>query len=254
MRNLDSPLVSVITVVLNGRRFIETAIRSVIEQTYSPIEYIVIDGGSTDGTVELIRGFRSHIDRFVTEPDSGIYDAMNKGISMSRGALIGILNSDDWYDPDAVATVVESWRGTPGAQIIHGRMAIHEPDGTPVRTVGHRNWPLYRLLATPFKHPATFVTREAYERVGTYDAFLRVAADYDFMLRAIRHGVQSVYVPAVLTHIRRVGVTSGVRGVAAPAEIIEVLTRHLGHAPLARLLVRARYWRTDVRGRGRVQG
>jgi glycosyltransferase involved in cell wall biosynthesis len=239
-------LVTIVTVVLNGRRFVESAIRSVLEQSYPWIEYVVIDGGSTDGSIELIQRYETRLDTFVTEPDSGVYDAMNKGIRRSRGQLIGILNSDDWYAPDAVHTAVEAWRERPDAGIIHGRMAIHEADEQLVRVVGHRNWPLIRLLATPFKHPATFVTRATYDEIGMYDDSLRIAADYDFMLRSIRRGIRSVHVPSIFTHVRRVGLTTGVRGVVAPREITEVLTRHLGRERFARYLVRARHWRVGA--------
>jgi glycosyltransferase involved in cell wall biosynthesis len=238
----EHPLVSVVTVVLNGRQYVESAIQSVLAQTYPGIEYLVIDGGSSDGSLEIIRKYRERIHRIVSEPDSGIYDAMNKGIRLSSGSLIGILNSDDWYEADAVAAAVAAWRRNPDAGIIHGRMAMHAADGTQVREAGHRNRPLLRLLATPFKHPATFVTRETYDRVGVYDRSLRSAADYDFMLRAIRHGVRAVHVPAVLARVRMVGMTTADPGVPAPDELTDVLTRHVGYRWLARILVLARKW------------
>ena len=102
----SSPLVSIITVVFNGERFIEKTINSVISQTYKNIEYIIIDGGSTDKTLDIIRQYEDRIDYWISEPDNGIYNAMNKGIKLSRGKLIGLINSDDWYMENAVETVV----------------------------------------------------------------------------------------------------------------------------------------------------
>lgn len=101
--------VSIITVVYNGVKNIEQTIKSVLHQTYSNIEYIVIDGGSTDGSLDIIKKYSDSISYWVSEADKGIYDAMNKGISKATGDLIGIINSDDWYEPDAIMNMVTAY-------------------------------------------------------------------------------------------------------------------------------------------------
>jgi len=106
------PVVSIITIVYNGVRHIEDTIKSVITQTYPNIEYIIIDGNSTDGTQEVIKRYEHKIARWISEKDRGISDAFNKGIAMASGALIGMINADDWYEPDAIASVVAITRIT----------------------------------------------------------------------------------------------------------------------------------------------
>lgn len=116
----SEPLVSIITVVFNGEKYLEQTILSVLNQTYSNIEYIIIDGGSSDATLDIINKYTDKIDYWVSEPDSGIYDAMNKGISLATGQLIGIINSDDWYELDAVEEIVRAYKD--GSTIIYGFM------------------------------------------------------------------------------------------------------------------------------------
>ena len=104
---MQDMLISIITVCLNAVETIETTIRSVLQQTYKNVEYIVIDGGSTDGTLQIIEKYRNDISILISEKDEGIYDAMNKGIELARGDYIGIINADDWYEKDAVEHVVQ---------------------------------------------------------------------------------------------------------------------------------------------------
>ncbi len=103
------PLVSIITVVYNGAKTLEQTILSVLNQTYKNIEYIIIDGESTDGTLDIIEMYRDKISTCISEPDEGLYDAMNKGVSIANGELIGIINSDDWFEKNAVELVVSSY-------------------------------------------------------------------------------------------------------------------------------------------------
>ena len=107
MKKKDNPLVSIITVCFNSERTIEQTIKSVLNQTYKEIEYIIVDGQSTDGTLDIINKYSSQIAKIVSEPDEGLYHAMNKGISMATGDIVGIINSDDWYEPYTVEEVVK---------------------------------------------------------------------------------------------------------------------------------------------------
>src|SRR6185369_15072253 len=128
----SKPLVTVITVVFNGAKHLDDTIRSVITQTYDNVEYIIIDGGSTDGTLDIIKKYEGKIDYWVSEKDKGISDAFNKGISLSTGNIIGIINADDWYELDAIQMVAERYISQNKNNIIfHGELYYHNAfDGT----------------------------------------------------------------------------------------------------------------------------
>lgn len=175
-----NPLISVVTVCFNSVQTIGRTIASVGEQTYRNIEYIVIDGASTDGTEELLRRHRGTITQWVSEPDAGIYDAMNKGIKRARGAWIHLLNADDFYtDKDALARAVEVL--TPART---NYFAIWRKTGNGQRVLqdwSYRQWQLFISAFLP--HPGLIVAREQYEAAGLYDTRYRIAADHDMILR-----------------------------------------------------------------------
>lgn len=174
-------LVSIITVSYNSEKTIKRTIESVLFQTYKNIEYIIIDGASTDRTVDIIKGyedkFSEHL-KWISEPDEGIYFAMNKGLEMASGDLIGILNSDDYYELDAVENMVNSL-GEEKYQILYGFMRTlrnGEEFSIGIRT--HKD-----LKNGMISHPTCFVTRHVYSDLGMYDTAYKSVADYDFMLR-----------------------------------------------------------------------
>ena len=117
-----APKISVVTVVRNGAATIGQTIESVLSQSWRNKEYIIIDGGSTDGTIDIIRRFDDKIDFWISEPDKGIFDAMNKGIESATGDVIGILNADDWYEPEALSKVAKTYIETNGKAVIHGML------------------------------------------------------------------------------------------------------------------------------------
>lgn len=238
--NSGFPLVTIVTAVRNNVRDLPGAIESVAAQTYPYVEHVVIDGASTDGTVDVVRAHQHLIARWISEPDHGIYEAFNKGLRMAQGQLIGILNSDDRLEPYAVQRVVAAWVDRPSVDIVHGRVAIEGPDGQLRRVQHTRRWRVLRYLTTPFKHPAMFVTRRCYDRVGTYDTRFVLAADYDFMLRAIRAGVEDCYVPEVLTTVRAVGATTGTAEISGVEELRAIMTEYAGSRLGAELLLVAR--------------
>lgn len=176
--------VSVVTVCYNSEQTIRCCMDSVLQQTYENIEYIVIDGGSTDGTVDVILEYEPFFQgrmKWVSEPDEGIYDAMNKGIAMCGGDLIGILNSDDYYEPGAAADMAEAMAECPEIpyQILYGAVrTIKDGKEESVSILSH-----HFLKERMIGHPACFVTRAVYEDFGGYDTQYISAADYDFMLR-----------------------------------------------------------------------
>ena len=125
--------VSIITVVFNGIRTIEQTIKSVLNQSYKNIEYIIIDGGSTDGTLDIIRKYENYLSYIISEPDHGIYDAMNKGIQKSTGDIVGIINSDDWYEVNTVSQVVERFESF-AVDLVYGDINFIGKNGEIIRS------------------------------------------------------------------------------------------------------------------------
>ena len=212
----NKSLISIITVCLNSDRYIEDAIKSVINQTYNNIEYIIVDGGSTDGTLDIIRKYESAIDYWKSESDRGIYDAMNKGVSLATGDIVGILNSDDWYHPQAVEQIVKALRENPQADVIYGDLLYVRQEGDflkkedcdiegkyMTRKGSHENmlekWALY--------HPACFVKKENYSE-HRFNPDLRLSGDYYFMLSLYRAGKKFCYIAQPVVYYRPVGISS----------------------------------------------
>lgn len=201
----DLPLVSIITVVLNGDQHLGQSIQSVLDQTYTNIELIIVDGGSSDHTLEIIRRYEERVDYWSSEPDAGIYDAMNKGIRLAEGELIGLLNADDFYEPSAVAAVVAQYLVHPVPQILYGNSYILREDlGLKFSFCGNLKY----WQGMCFSHQAMFVHRDMYTSVGPYDSSLRIAGDYNFVVRAIRSGVRFAQVHAFLVNYRDSGLSS----------------------------------------------
>lgn len=197
-------LVSIITVSYNAAKTIEQTIRSVINQTYDSIEYIIIDGGSTDGTVDIIKKYEDQITYWVSEPDKGIYDAMNKGIAHAKGDIIGIINSDDWYELDAVEQVVKHYKE--GERVYYGGLKSYQENGTTFVTPATDS--LSRLKrGMVVNHPSMFVNREVYERYGAFSLDYRIAADWDFTLKVYMKGVPFVKIDKILANFRLGGVS-----------------------------------------------
>lgn len=187
----EKPLVSIITVVLNAADMIVEALDSVLQQNYTPIEYIVIDGGSTDGTREQLQNFSERIDQLIIEPDEGIYPAMNKGIERASGKWIGILNADDRYLPGAIERAVKAGEEE-RAGIVHGAMELRFQKQEVTR-LNHGEKQLLPYKAS-INHPTCLVRHSIYKELGTYDIRYRISADHEFLLRAYRSGTHFAYV------------------------------------------------------------
>lgn len=220
----DFPLITIITVVLNGGRYLEQAIQSVVNQDYPNLEYIVIDGGSTDGTLDIIRKHEDRIDYWVSEPDNGIYDAMNKGITLAHGELIGLLNADDYYEPHALQAVATVYVAAPSTGIFYGNCYILQEDmGLRYKSYGHTRF--WRGMGFP--HQAMFVHRAVHDSMGTYDTAYRIVADYDFVLRALEGGIPLSPVDALLVNYRNTGL-SGRNLFATMNEMRTINRKHFG--------------------------
>lgn len=173
--------ISIITVCYNSSQTIRRTFDSVLHQTYPYIEYIVVDGQSTDGTVEIITEYQPLFDgrmQWVSEKDSGIYDAMNKGIRMATGELIGIINSDDYYEADAAECMANAMTDDK-YQILYGAMRTWKNGEEESVSISSHRFLRDRMI----NHPSCFVTKSVYEEFGYYDARYQSVADYDFMLR-----------------------------------------------------------------------
>ena len=200
--------ISIITSVFNNVTTIRDAVESVLSQTYDDIEYIVIDGASTDGTTEVIKDYGDRVHKFVSEPDKGIYDGLNKGIAHATGDVIGFLHSDDLYaDPNVVTRVAQVFQEE-NAEAVYGDLIYTSKTDT---TKVLRYWKSrdfeHRLLARGWMpaHPTFFVKRSLYEQYGNFDITYRIAADYDFMLRVLSRGIKAVYLPLVMYKMRMGG-------------------------------------------------
>ena len=201
----EKPKVSIITVVYNGEKTIEQTIQSVLNQTYHNIEYIIVDGCSEDNTINIVKRYEKRISRIIQEPDHGLYDAMNKGIRCVSGELIGMINSDDWYEADAVEKIVGCFNRT-DAEVVHGDINLIDEDG-----ISHLVKPvaLERIWYTmPISHPSVFVKRSVYERFGGFDLQYAIVADYELMLRLFCQHVKFEYLEEKIANFRRGGLTT----------------------------------------------
>ncbi|MEQ8541432.1 MAG: glycosyltransferase family 2 protein [Coleofasciculus sp. D1-CHI-01] len=211
----SKPLVSIITVCRNSQTYIRYAIESVLNQGYPYIEYIIVDGNSTDETIAVIQEYEPKFKgrmRWISEPDQGIYDAMNKGIKLAKGEIIGILNSDDWYSAIAVEKVVALFLSDTNIGLVHGRLANYNNQDKLDSVYGKRLSRFSFAEQTPFSHPTCFVRKTVYDSIGIFDVQFRTASDYDFMLRVYgSETIKTVYLDEVVTNFRKTGVTSSMR-------------------------------------------
>jgi len=198
--------VSIVTITYNSEKTIEETIESVLSQSYKNIEYIVVDGNSSDSTVEIVNQYRDKISRFISEPDNGIYDAMNKGLKLATGDIIAILNSDDvYFNNKVIEEVIERFQELKVDALYGDLYYVEENDLSKVS----RHW-----KSSPFKlgsfrkgwhpaHPTFFVKRYIYIKYGYFDTSMKVSADFELMLRLLeKHSISSSYFPKVLVKMR----------------------------------------------------
>ena len=187
VKNNSYPLITIITVVFNSEKYLEDAIKSVINQTYPNVEYIIIDGGSTDGTLDIIRKYEDKIDCWISEKDCGIYDAINKGIKLARGDIIGILNSDDYYYPEALDIVVKYFQK--GYDFVFGTINYNNEA---VITGFYPEKIDYKMQVFPSHSAGFFVKKELHEKVGLYKLKYRISSDYDFIYKLIKNNYKGI--------------------------------------------------------------
>lgn len=175
------PLISIVTVVWNGAETLERTIKSVLDQDYDNIEYVMVDGASSDGTLDIIKKYDADIDHWVSEKDSGIYDAMNKGVQLCTGQFIALINADDWYMPKAVSRMVKEINANPEKMVFHGDIWIHYPNGTQKIKKARTSKFLLKYWEMVMNHPSFFVHRSLYEK-RLFDTQLRVSSDHKWTL------------------------------------------------------------------------
>jgi len=204
----DKPLISVITVVFNGETYLEETIKSVINQSYDNVEYIIIDGGSTDGTLDIIGKYEDKIDYWVSEADGGIYDAMNKGLSLSSGKYIGIINADDWYMEEVFQESMEALIAT---QADYSFASIQKiPSGLIVRPVYPlENGKVFQGMMYP--HITAFISRDIYKNIGLFNTKYKIAADYDMAQRIHNAGYRAVSVDRILAELIEGGASDTIK-------------------------------------------
>jgi glycosyltransferase involved in cell wall biosynthesis len=216
------PLISIITVVFNGEEHLEATILSVLNQTDCNYEYIIIDGGSTDGTIAIIKKYQKRLGHWISESDRGIYDAMNKGIKLAQGKIIGILNAGDLYSQDTLKKVTKLYTHNQQHEylIITGSMIRFDTKTQIEFTQQRKLIDLKRRinLGMPLNHPATFVTKNVYETIGYFNSEFKISGDYDFIFRAYHSQlVEFIFTDSILASMSMGGISEKLTGLSIRA-------------------------------------
>jgi glycosyltransferase involved in cell wall biosynthesis len=231
---ISEPSVSIITVTYNSEATLERTIRSILAQSVPPVEYIIVDGCSNDRTLEIAKGYSEQFAgkgiayTVVSEPDDGIYDAMNKGIRMATGDIIGMINSDDWYEPCAVKVVTDTFKEEP-FDMFYADLRMHMPGGGSfIKHSRNRKYSTSR----DWNHPTTFITSEMYKRFQYKNETIH--DDYDLVLRIKRSGAKIVVKNEVIADFTMNG-TSHERNFSKAVERVRIkygIYRDNGYSPL----------------------
>lgn len=220
------PLITVATVVFNNKALLEETIKSVLSQTYDNVEYIIVDGGSTDGTLEIIKKYESQLDYWVSERDRGVYDGMNKAVSLASGEWVHLLNSDDCYASSDVLSRVVPNLVNDNKDFYYGMLAYQISDSKTEMQRFSYNWLRYYALfySAYIPHPSLFVSKKQYKSIGEYDIKYRIAADHDLILRLCKR-----FTPHLLDFpitIMRAGGLSGMNPERTFGEFKDVTIAH----------------------------
>lgn len=208
--------ISLITVCYNSEKTIEETLKSVLNQTYQNYEYLIIDGNSKDSTLDIIKKYEKLFDgrlRYISERDKGLYDAMNKGVGLASGDIIGILNSDDLLaNKDVFKTIVNNFENN-NIDGIYSDLVFLDSQTMSIPTrnfIAHKQ---SKILGWHPPHPTLYLKKDVYNKVGLFDLNYRIAADYDFMLRMLNSNVKLFYIKSYLVKMRSGGVsTDGLNG------------------------------------------
>jgi glycosyltransferase involved in cell wall biosynthesis len=234
IKDIDEPKITVITVVFNGEESIEETIDSVINQSYGNVEYIVVDGGSTDGTLAIIKKYAHAIDNWVSEPDKGIYDAMNKGLSMASGSWVNFMNAGDrFYSAQSISQVFSVSMGC--EKIIYGDVQIRYEDFSRVEIARH---PKRLWRGMQFCHQSVFCDTE-YHKGNPFNIENRICADLEFCYDAYKKNVNFKYTPSIVSSVEVGGVSEANR--LKTCELSRLAVRKAGALPLVNVYYLYRY-------------
>jgi Glycosyltransferases involved in cell wall biogenesis len=234
------PLISVITICKNAGSFIEQCIQSVLSQDFDDYEYVIIDGGSTDGTVDLIRKYQDQLSYWHSKQDRGLAHAFNLGVEHSRGQWLLFLNSDDFFVSSSVLSDISGvLQGNPEADVVFGQIQLvsRETRAEPLKAPMGMDfkWNSY-LLRDTIPHPAAFTSRDLFRRIGLFSEDFRIAVDYEHYLRAGR-GLHAIHEPVLVSCMREGGMSKRNR----LAALREWRKAHLVNNTLSGILVRILY-------------
>lgn len=235
----DKPLVSIITPSYNQGKFIEETIQSVLTQDYPYIEYIVVDGGSTDNTLEILKKYRDRL-KWISEPDRGQSDALNKGFAMAQGDILAWLNSDDTYLPGAISKIVNYIREHPSANLVYGRTLLIDETGkvVGVAETGPADYEKLAVLNL-ICQPSTFFRKEAWDEAGGVNPQLRYTMDHDLWIRMAKK-TSLDYIEEFLSTYRLHGESKTMsprHAVEFNKEILDTIMKYYNWAPLNRVYV-----------------
>lgn len=195
------PLVSIVTIVFNGETYLEQTIKSVLNQTYPKIEYIIIDGGSKDKTPEIIKKYSKSLAYWISEKDNGVSDAFNKGIARCSGEIIGLINSDDWYEPSAVENVVLLMEKY---EVAYGNLRYWKNEQKDMIVEGNHD---VLSMEMTLNHPTVFVKSSCYKKYGGFNPDYRFAMDYELLVRFLKNGCSFIHIPHILANMRWEGIS-----------------------------------------------
>jgi glycosyltransferase involved in cell wall biosynthesis len=214
------PLISVITIVYNGDKHLEQTILSVLGQNYPNIEYIIIDGGSKDRTVEIIRKYADRLKYWVSEKDNGVSDAFNKGLKVATGEFVGIINADDWYAPGAFHLVSGYFTDN---DVLYGDMQMWKAEKKEYVVQGN-----HHLMESEMSvnHPTVYVRRTCYEKEGAFNSMYKCAMDYDLLLKLKLKNYRFTRVPAVIANMRWDGVSDS-KWLLGCKETLRIKTKYI---------------------------
>jgi len=221
------PKISVITVCFNAEKYIEQTIKSVLDQKNCDIEYIVIDGASTDKTLNIIRQYESKITKWISEPDKGIADAMNKGIKLATGDYLMFLNADDYFQTSDALAIATSYMEESKDIYIYDTIFLKKEGG--IRR--HSGAFGKRINFKGICHQGVFCKKDLFEKIGSFNTSFKVCMDYDFFMRAYRYGATGQYIDEILSVMRDGGISSRRDWVSLKQRFAEEKRVHLENTP-----------------------
>jgi glycosyltransferase involved in cell wall biosynthesis len=195
------PLVSIVTIVYNGEKHLEQTIQSVLNQTYPKIEYIIIDGGSTDKSPDIIKKYNKSLAYWISEKDNGVSNAFNKGIAKSTGEIIGLINADDWYEQTTVENVVNNIQNQ---HVVYGNLRYWKNEKRDMTVEGNHE---YLTKEMTLNHPTVFIKSNCYKEFGGFNNEFKYAMDYELLVRLMANQCRFKHIPSVLANMRWEGIS-----------------------------------------------